>query len=114
MGRILQIRVSASTFREEDVLQAWPRLVALVWPEGPVGPDGGGVLALTAALDDACNFAGWKDDLRKTLGPGIARATQLKESLEQALADWNPREANTLSDQLEGALDDLETQAPKP
>lgn len=114
MGRLLQIRVSASTFREEDVLQAWPRLAALVWPEGPVGPEGCGVLQLAGALDDACNFAGWKETLRKDLGPGIARARATKDLLEGALAAWDPREANRLSDVLEATLDELETLAPAP
>ncbi|HBW16674.1 MAG TPA: hypothetical protein DEF41_11225 [Desulfovibrio sp.] len=112
MGRYLQIRVSASTFREEEVLRAWPRLTALVWPDGPVGPEGGGVLQLVAALDDACNFAGWNDTLRKALGQGIERAAVLKANLEEALGEWNAREANRLSDELEAALDELERLAP--
>lgn len=114
MGRVLQIRVSASTYRDEDVVDAWPRLVALAWPNGVTGPEGGGVLALVSTLDGAWNFAGWKDDIRSKLGSGIQQAAELSSRLQDALAEWNPREANTLSNQLEAALDDLERVAPKP
>ena len=33
---------------------------------------------------------------------------RLKQALETALADWQPREANILSDKLEDVLDTLE------
>lgn len=42
------------------------------------------------------------------LGTGIREAARLKQELEAALADWQPREANVLSDQLEDVLDNLE------
>ena len=35
-------------------------------------------------------------------------AARLKQALENALADWQPREANILSDKLEDVLDTLE------
>ena len=38
MGKLLQIRVSAWTYREEDVVRAWPALTALAWPR-PQYPD---------------------------------------------------------------------------
>ena len=37
MGRILQIRVSAWTYDEDEVLQAWPKLCALVWSRHQMG-----------------------------------------------------------------------------
>ena len=94
MGRYLQIRVSASTFREEEVLQAWPRLTTLVWPDGPVGPEGGGVLQLVAALDDACNFAGWNDTLRKALAAwasttSTTRATRPTRTTTTTATTWS-------------------------
>ena len=33
MGKILQIRVSAWTYNEDDVPRTWPRLCSAVWPE---------------------------------------------------------------------------------
>jgi ABC-type transporter Mla subunit MlaD len=44
----------------------------------------------------------------------LRKSERLKGSLEQALADWNPSRANSLSDELEEALDELERKAPKP
>ena len=38
----------------------------------------------------------------------IREAARLKQELEAALADWQPREANVLSDHLEDVLDHLE------
>ena len=114
MGRVLQIRVSASTFRDEDVAREWPRLVALAWPDEYVVPGGKGVLQLVGSLADAHRFAGWKPDVREKLAPGIDKAVMLRAKLEEALADWNPREANALGDSLEETLDALENLAPKP
>jgi len=44
MGKVLQVRVWASTYRDEDVEKAWPLLVALAWPEPFVRPVAGQVL----------------------------------------------------------------------
>lgn len=113
MGRVLQVRVSASTYRDADVVRAWPLLTELVWPEGAVGPEGGGVLALVAMLDGAWNFAGWEKGLREELGPDIAELVRIATQLEKALASWKPQEANTLTDDLESVLDSLEQQYKK-
>jgi hypothetical protein len=45
------------------------------------------------------------------LQSGADQAKRLKKELEQALADWNPQKANTLSDQLEETLTELEKEA---
>ncbi|MFI3272161.1 MAG: hypothetical protein R3Y11_08700 [Pseudomonadota bacterium] len=113
MGRVLQVRVSASTYRDEDVTRAWPLLTELVWPEGAVGPEGGGVLALVTTLDGAWNFAGWEKGLRDALAPDIAELVRTAAKLEKALANWKPQEANTLTDDLESVLDSLEQQCKK-
>lgn len=113
MGKVLQVRVSAFTYRDEDVVRAWPYLTELVWPEGAVGPEGGGVIQLVAMLDGAWNFAGWKEEMRDSLGPDIAELVRIAKRLENALADWNPREANTLTDDLETVLHKLERKVPK-
>ena len=50
----------------------------------------------------------WSPARRKALGPGILEAARLKAELEAALAEWQPREANKLSDAIEDVLDQLE------
>jgi predicted nucleic acid-binding Zn-ribbon protein len=52
--------------------------------------------------------------VQKVLGSRIQQAKRLKRQLEQALADWNPQKANTLSDKLEELLDELEKETPLP
>ena len=115
MGRLLQIRVSASTFSPDDVETAWPWLCALVWtksPAGGVAPDRG-VLQLVRGLDDGRRFGAWSEEARKRLDVGIDAAVHLADRLERALGDWNPTLANRLSEELENLLDDLERQALK-
>jgi len=115
MGKILQIRVMASTYDPEDMDKAWPRLVALCRPDYPYpkGPKTRptGVLELVQTLDDRCRFGDWEERAKDALRPGIDAALAVKARLEQALGDWRPTEANHLSDELEEALAALETQA---
>ncbi|GAB6176256.1 hypothetical protein JCM16814_11470 [Desulfobaculum senezii] len=118
MGKILQIRVSASTPYPDDVKRAWPRLFAIAWPEtdAPVTAGGGqpGVVELVTALDDQVRF-GLKDkELKATLREGLDTALGLVANLDAALGDWNPGEANAISVRLEDALDALEEKAPAP
>ena len=60
MGKILQIRVGAWTYNEEEVVAAWPKLSAQVWSEldrwGPSGMKRG-VTVLAEYLPDALRFA---------------------------------------------------------
>lgn len=51
MGKLLQIRVSAWTYREEDVVRAWPALAALAWPRPQYPGEKRGVLELVTALE---------------------------------------------------------------
>ena len=51
MGKLLQIRVSAWTYREEDVVRAWPALTALAWPRPQYPDEKRGVLELVTALE---------------------------------------------------------------
>ncbi len=121
MGRLLQIRVMAQTFRPEDVQKAWPRLCRLAWPQDhpDQGASGGpakgerGVLELVQTLTDQVSFGDLPKDLARALEPSVRRVYEIMESLEAALADWKPAEANMASDRLEAALDDLEKEAPK-
>ena len=115
MGKLLQIRVSAWTYAEEDVLRAWPGLAALAWPPRPPQPgEKRGVLELVTALDNGLSFEDWPEAVADALQDGIGRAVRLKGKLEDALFRWEPREANTLSDALEDELAKLNGQAPKP
>lgn len=115
MGKILQIRVTAWTYDEDEVTRAWPRLTALVWPERDKWAAAGakhGVLELAKALPDVARFGDWPEATRQALRDGIARAHELSVKLETALADWQPSVANALSDDLEDALSALETKIP--
>lgn len=115
MGRILQIRVSAWTYDEDDVLRAWPRLCAAVWPElDKWAPVGGrrGVMELAEALPAVVRFGGWPEELKTRTAEAVRAVAKCREGLVQALADWKPEEANRLSDSLEEALDTLEKLMP--
>ena len=107
MGKVLQIRVTAVTWNEELVEEYWPRLVRLAGTV-PVKSEGRGVLELVRRLDEGLRFMKWSEARKQAMGPGIREAARLKAELEAALADWDPRKANGLSDDLEDALDALE------
>ena len=115
MGKILQIRVGAWTYDEDEVTAAWPKLTALVWSEldrwGPSGMKRG-VTELAEYLPDALRFADLDDETRKLLAPGAKKVEEKLDAMRSALADWEPRRANTLSNELEDALTALEKEAP--
>ena len=112
MGRVLQIRVSASTYRPEDVKKNWPRLFNLAWPEADVHePVGVGVLELIDRLSNESRLGDWPKERKQRLEPGVSRLVYLKQQLEAALGDWKPQQANSLSNDLEGLLDELEETA---
>ena len=116
MGRILQIRVSAWTYDEDEVVQAWPKLCALVWSQldkwGPANMKRG-VTELAGYLADALRFSDVPDTQKKALRPGVEKVASTLEAMRAALADWDPRRANQLSDALEEALFELEKEAPQ-
>lgn len=115
MGKILQIRVGAWTYNEEEVVAAWPKLSALVWSElDQWGPSGmkRGVTELAEYLPDALRFADVPKETRRLLEPGARRVAELLSAMRSALADWDPRRANALSNDLEDALTELEALAP--
>ncbi len=125
MGRVLNIRVSAYTYNEDDVAGTWPGLCFLVWPywadqrgvvrkgvnierpgliEDALGARPHGVMELCEALRDGLKFSGWEKDLATVLEKGIADVSAIKDRLEKDLADWNPQEALAQSNALEEAL----------
>ncbi len=115
MGKILQIRVGAWTYNEDEVTAAWPKLTALVWSEldrwGPSGMKRG-VTELAEYLPDSLRFADIPEDVRKELMPGAQKVAEKLAEMRSALADWDPRRANVLSNELEEAVTDLEKEAP--
>lgn len=115
MGRTVQIRVIAQTPRPEDILDRWPRLVQLAWDGEQTLADGRkrGVLELARDLHDKLRFA-VSEDVREALEPHAAKAVDLVRDLEDALGDWDATRANTLSEELESALDEAEPLAPEP
>ena len=107
MGEALQIRVTAVTWNEDLLEKLWPQLTELAFSV-PIKHEKHGVLEMVRALHDGLQFLPWSEARRKAMGPGIEEAARLKQALENALADWQPREANILSDKLEDVLDTLE------
>lgn len=114
MGRILQIRVIASTYRPQDVLQHWPRLCALAWPGERDLPESRlGVLQLVDALSDQQQFGEWSSNTQGKLATLLQKAVRQKSALQNALADWDAQKANELSFNLEDILDEMEQAAPE-
>ena len=107
MGEALQIRVTAVTWNEDLLEKLWPQLTELAFSV-PSKHEKHGVLEMVRALHEGLQFLPWSEARRKAMGPGIEEAARLKQALENALADWQPREANILSDKLEDVLDTLE------
>lgn len=107
MGKVLQIRVVAVTWNEELIEDYWPRLASLAFAV-PIKLANHGVLEMVRALSEGLQFEKWPEERKKALGPGIEECEAIRKQLEQALADWDPKKANDLSNQLEDALDRLE------
>jgi hypothetical protein len=111
MGRTLQIRVSAWTFDPAEVEKRWPRLVALGFSPPVLLKQERGVLELTDNLVDRLSIGVLPKDAQAALAASIRKAGEARERLDAALADWDPRRANTESDVIEEALDDAEREA---
>lgn len=107
MGKVLQIRVMAVTWDEELLEDYWPRLTKLAFSV-PIKFENHGVLEMTRGLAEGLEFLKWSDARKRAMGPGIKKVAEIRLELERALADWDPRKANELSNQLEDGLDALE------
>ncbi len=107
MGKALQIRVSAVTWNEDLLEKLWPQLSELAFTV-PNSHTKRGVIEMVQCLSDGLHYTKWPDERKDKLGPNISKAIDIVNKLESALADWDPREANRLSDQLEDVLNDLE------
>ena len=115
MGKYLQIRVSATTYKPAELESAWPKLHEFAWPnqKGAYAPahEVHGVMEMAQALDDQSRFGEWDDYTKKTLASGIEEALKVTAQLEKALEEWDPRRANSLSDHLEDLFSELEKAA---
>lgn len=125
MGRILFIRVSAETYDEKDVLRAWPRLYASVWPDS--GVDGSdapkkilraltpdpkrGALQLADAVMEHVRFGALPEAGRKVLQESADTLERLRAVLDEALGDRDVQKASGLLNAIEDALDAAEMAA---
>lgn len=107
MGKVLQIRVIAVTWDDELLEDYWPKLSKLAFSV-PVKVEKRGLMEMVRCLAEGLEFMKWSDATKMALGPGIKEAAKIRGEIEEALADWDPRRANDLSNQLEDALDRLE------
>jgi hypothetical protein len=122
MSGILFIRVSAVTYDEKDVLKAWPKLCAAVWPDpGVTDADspakiartlvpapGRGALELLDGFVEYVRFADAAKAVRAALEPCVKKLEGLRQELDAALGDRNVPEAHELTNLIEEALDETE------
>ncbi|ACU88451.1 hypothetical protein [Desulfomicrobium baculatum] len=116
MGKVLQVRVYAYTYNEEDVRKTWPRLWSLAFEETKPGfpYEMAGVLELVRALDDLYQFGVMPEAFRAVVASGLPKVVKAVEDLQRHLADWNPQAANQASDRIEEGLGELERQVANP
>lgn len=109
MGKYLQIRVSAFTYRPKDILKAWPRLCKIAWPdEDERSSDRIGVLQIVENLRDQVTFGSWPEELKQNIQNDIDSLQATKDKLESFLGDWKAGKANEESIIMEEQLDELE------
>lgn len=110
MGRVLQVRVYAYTYSEDDVRKAWPKLWGLAFEQNTPGfpHDMKGVFELVRALDDLYQFGDIAKEVQKLLEAHLPRITQDVADLEKQLGDWQPQAANEATNRIEDGLNELE------
>lgn len=115
MGRVLQVRLYAYTYAEEDARSAWPTLWKIAFEETKPGfpHDKKGVLELVRALDDLYQFGDIPGSFRKILEQDLSGVLGGVNELQRQLAEWNPQAANRATDLIEDRLNELEKQAPR-
>lgn len=113
MGTVLQIRVQAVTFSEDEARRKWPALWELVWGDGGEAIPKKGVVELALAVYNAVR-AGLIDSAKAdALRDGAEALEALRFQLQDALAARNPQDADKLSYRIEDGLTDLEDIAAK-
>ncbi len=116
MGKVLQVRLYAYTYAEDDVRREWPLLWKWAFEETRPGfpLEREGVMELVRALDDMLRFEKGSDTLRQALSRYLPSVTEQARKLEEALADWDPKAANAATDRIEEGLTELERNTPRP
>lgn len=129
MGKILNIRVMAQTYNEDEVARAWPRLCSIVWPkwfarlgfegldkkvpglalgETPVekalGAKTHGVVELASALPDLVKLGDLPKNVAAVLEEPAADVERAAAALAAALGNWDVKKATPLTFELEDAL----------
>ncbi len=116
MGRVLQVRVSAYTYSEDDVRKAWPQLWNLAFEENTPGfpHEMKGVLELVRALDDLYQFGDVSGAVHEAFAECLSGVVKEVQELQKQLADWDPKAANQATDRLEDGLSRLEKRIANP
>ncbi|WFS63904.1 hypothetical protein LF599_07005 [Pseudodesulfovibrio thermohalotolerans] len=112
MGRLLQIRVLAWTYSEDEVRKTWPSLWNLAWEDSSAIPKKG-VLELADAIFDAVRAGLIPGNQADVLRENAEKADRLRLAIEKALGDWRPGDADKLTYELEDTMDALEDSAAK-
>jgi len=113
MGTVLQVRVMAETYSEDEVRKAWPALWRLVWDDGGDAIPRKGVLELVQAVFNAVRAGLIPSAQADILSEAADAAEELRFKLQDALAARNPQEADRLTYAIEDKLDELEDMAKK-
>lgn len=111
MGKILQIRVSATTFDEKEVEKAWPSLSRLVWEKGEFMNPARGVMELAHAAFTAVDAGLVPEKAITALEEHATKAENIRQQIESALGNWDARAADKLSYELEDVLEEMEKNA---
>ncbi len=116
MGKVLQVRVYAYTYAEDDVRKAWPLLWKLAFEDNTPGfpHEMKGVIELVRALDDLYQFGDIPDAARQALADGLPRVVKAVQEMQSRLADWDPQAANQATDRIEDGLGELEKRIANP
>ena len=112
MGKVLQVRVTATTYDDRDVEKSWPTLHELGFgyesAGTPLDSRVKGVMQLVAALEDRLSISMLPERIMEVAEKDILKADKLRKEIEEALVEWDPRKADKLTYELEDTLDDLE------
>ncbi len=106
MGSVLQIRVIAQTFDENEVRENWPKLSELAWGRVPAERNHG-VLELAQTIADKGRLGMLPGEMKKH-SEVLAEVEAFVRGIENALGDWKPGDAERLSTALENLLTELE------
>lgn len=112
MGKVLQVRVSAWTYDEDEVRKTWPSLYKLVWEDAEALRKKG-VMELALAVFNAVQGELIPEEQAQALKAGADKVDELRLEIETKLGEWKPKEADKLIYQLEDELDALEDIAAK-